>query len=1034
MSQQNKTKKNSKRSNVENPNSQEQLTNKVSQPKKQITVIKRSERQSVVLNQCENQALINRDLRREHVGDIQVPLEENNNHNLIIEEVPFSNPVLKNIERSQKPEKKNPFDRPVRVFNLGPAKSEQKDLVNAHGCAVQDIKIKKPTIGKSNFATRGNKTKALIAQNCAAYIQSSPQSQVPLVSMEIDPPPPDLEDEDDWMKNIPPPPPPDFLFASLYGGTESFTYKKKFFRKIFGIKMFYYVRKQYGYLPKRLVERLWKLTLFTNSLNYAHYRSILGSDKDIVNLVNHWRLFHYSSRDNFLLHLDAFYFHTCGLKSKHSERIAHPNSKHALNQKNSRAYLNKLTPIEPWYSQLFKNWLIKDWVIPFLKTVTYASCIFFGTYYGARKLLPKIQKHQLIPFFPKFSLYLEEIIKIFPGGASLVSWLERHLYGNNRNAAWHKKSTQWSFWTRVENHKRVNRDSSYFVDVCTSSILYQSQQEQYYYSNRYTEASDSMIERWCDDVIIPAVTVPKPKNPLTGYPKNPQLHLYNTNDNYNKFPVEETHLGIYPLCFHLGDFVQPANSTDNLFCAWDLRVSSWDNSVVDEDKKPLFQQHLKQVIWMEPKYNPEWFLNLRAQQKTNLIQTEDDITSGILCASISFSVKCDEILPCHEKMVPRIIAHCHKEPFYRMGEHTHAFTKAWAESHNHTLNGIVTRHYNDYGDGFGITYKIAIYYTCGATSAELSQAVNSFLQSPGLHVLLMVMGDDTFAIIRHSKHHVTYFMCDFSRMDRTNSSFLRDSVNDEIALIFEPLALERKSMYSKPWSFVRTKSIKGRVQPDHKSTKIDMLLTGEPGTSVINSIVNATVGVDVLTSYLHCNMEQFEGMYAMYGFVARGAKVVNNVSECDYLKGVFLETTDDDIHWIRLPSFLCKFGKVLTRPKNILKEPNSDKLIRLLIRAQWAGYGDMRTNWFYCSIHDLISKYCGDVIPDTDHFKLGDWQITQSHVYVPDHVWDQFMINRYGIYDFDMTGFLHLFEELLKGEMPCVYFSDLITTLGRRDY
>lgn len=582
--------------------------------KKQLIVKRKGQRQ-IDLSRSNEQDLVHQDLPL----DLGVDTHVNNNNGgqigeQLIELDPPRNPVLDSLAKA------NQYNNPVRTFNLGSANNDQ--LINGHGRPVRNFHIPKNSIGNSQFSTRGNKKAHLVASNQCNYIPVQSQSQQPLVSLGGPPQPPCAANPDGGLVPPPPPPPPTFLFDCIYGGTEYFKYKKKFYRKIFGIKLYYYIDTCWGRLPKKVAEKIWKLTLFTNSLNYAHYRSVIGSDDDMVNVINHWRLFRYASRDDFLMHLDAYYFHTCGTKSRHSERISHPNSKHALNQKNSRAYLNKLQPTEPWYKQLWDHWLIRDYVRPVLKGALYVFLTYQGVKYTTKRILPFKQKHQLIPFFPTFSLYFEEVIKIFPGGASLVSWLERHIYGNNRNSAWHKRSSSWSFFTRVREHKRINNDNSYFVDVCTASTLYQSQQELYFLSNRFTEVDDGMIERWDEDVIIPAVTIPKPKKILVDYPFEPETHLYNTTFEPTRYPVEETHLGIYPLCFNLGDFVQPANSTDNLFCAWDLRVSSWDNSEVDEDKKGVFKDILSKVVQLDPQYNAEWFNNLKAQQKKNLIETD----------------------------------------------------------------------------------------------------------------------------------------------------------------------------------------------------------------------------------------------------------------------------------------------------------------------------------------------------------------------------------------------------------------------------
>lgn len=371
----------------------------------------------------------------------------------------------------------------------------------------------------------------------------------------------------------------------------------------------------------------------------------------------------------------------------------------------------------------------------------------------------------------------------------------------------------------------------------------------------------------------------------------------------------------------------------------------------------------------------------------------------------------------------------------------HSLTKKWAAAHDEYHRHPFTLNILNSGHTYPI--KIAIHYTCGATSSSLSTSVQNFLTST-LDILLFVMGDDSLALMRKNGEFLM-FMCDFSRMDRTHSSFLRSAIEDKFSDWSALLGQYRKEMYSAPWHLKFRASEKNTRPPvDFKQffpESVDMLLTGEPGTSLLNSITNACVTSVILAHYCAGNPVDIPFEYAQFGLVAKNPKITNEHFAVDYLKGVFLMTVNKEYEWIRLPSFLAKYGKVLTNPTTILPQiKDPDKRARALLYYQWLGYGDMNTNWFYTSLGDLIREYC---MPDKHYdlkesvdtdFVKGSWQITQTSCYIDDHEWNNFMWYRYQVVPEQMEEFLESFEQVLKSPLPCIYSHQLVTILERRDY
>lgn len=223
-----------------------------------------------------------------------------------------------------------------------------------------------------------------------------------------------------------------------------------------------------------------------------------------------------------------------------------------------------------------------------------------------------------------------------------------------------------------------------------------------------------------------------------------------------------------------------------------------------------------------------------------------------------------------------------------------------------------------------------------------------------------------------------------------------------------------------------------------------MLLTGEPGTSLLNSVTNGVVTSHVLANLFVKNTTDVTREYRKFGLVAKNPMLTSDHQLTDYLKGVFLKDCQDKYTWIRLPSFLCKFGKVLTNPKTILPHvKDSEKRARMLLYYQWLGYGDMATNWFYSRLNDMIVKHCSfdydketlaNLVEIETDFVMGSWQITQASCYVPDHEWNDFMRKRYSVTVEDMEMFLYSYERWLSSPIPSGYSDQLVYVLGRRDY
>jgi len=192
-----------------------------------------------------------------------------------------------------------------------------------------------------------------------------------------------------------------------------------------------------------------------------------------------------------------------------------------------------------------------------------------------------------------------------------------------------------------------------------------------------------------------------------------------------------------------------------------------------------------------------------------------------------------------------------------------------------------------------------------------------------------------------------------------------------------------------------------------------MRLTGEPATCLANSLVNLYAAINSWD-----DAKRFEDY---------GLKVKFRKSEhVTFLKGVFLKNENNLYTWTRLPSFLLKFGKVLTNPAVIHKKIPYKQSCKMLLRAQWLGYGNLGvSNWFYNAIQEQVYRLSENIVKPLD---LNEFQITQDGFdFIPDDNFNSFMLERYNL---DHTMLLHYIKTLSEiKEVPCIYTHPIMKQL-----
>lgn len=631
--------------------------------------------------------------------------------------------------------------------------------------------------------------------------------------------------------------------------------------------------------------------------------------------------------------------------------------------------------------------------------------------------------------FPKASLFVEEVVKSIPGGWFLVGVIERIKYGTWKNYEWHKKSMKHNFQTRISKHLKKNKklamqNTGEWLDDINRSV-----------DHDFPVVRLGHTESYEHEVMIRPARYPK-IDELVPYENNilkkhnGQLfagtqRIHATILDHNEYE------GYYPIMYHVGNFKKPAPSFDNLLGAWHKRAVDIPNSTLSVTANAYLLAILdgmhRSHIDMNDTTRQSWFEKLRPIQKHRIMTVKDYEALGVRDKTISVSVKSDELLCTTEKMVPRLIFNVSGYWFDRIG------TFATELSHN------VAKLYNAHHEN-PINYRGIIFYpyfTCGATSKSLNKFYKDSVGVEGYH--LMVMGDDLHV---YDGYHQRFVENDFSKYDRSQNYHLQDlfiewlNINGfgdvaDIMLDMRDAKLQPKCRKINP--------IKIPTYPFPHPKHMEMMFTGQPFTCLQNSIINILTTIYVLSSshnYQTLNYmvepelkERYTKRYKVCGLTAK--VLIPQINRSTFLKGVFLDGI-----WVRLPSFLCKFGKVMTRPSTICKQPNA---IAQILWAQWLGYGEMKTNWFYRTLHSLFLQICmrngfrssneeldtsikAIISKDMEYSMVAD-----SKEFVCDTTFNSFMLARYNISVDQMNAYCDYLRK--DHRLPMIYSHELILAL-----
>jgi hypothetical protein len=596
-----------------------------------------------------------------------------------------------------------------------------------------------------------------------------------------------------------------------------------------------------------------------------------------------------------------------------------------------------------------------------------------SSWFGKKSLFPSLGDH---------GVYLEEMLKCFPGFAYILDILENYKYG--RNSTWHRRSMAKNFTARLNDHLHHNAAcDSYNANLYNIWIV----------SGLYT-----------------------PYEETTEYVTNPRLlcsHIPYVKNMPNTVATNDKEVYYYGICYNLSYFFCPAKSFENMEASLEKRVLCIENTVTT----PECQIDLDELLQLfTPPFDPldtddKWFFTLRAEQRRMILKHRLQESEGRRFTNVPANIKIDESLWGEEKRLPRFLCN--------LAGHWHDLLgPCFSQLSEELAHGFFSG--EDYFHVNGVNMTLT--FAHGYTNVDLDHWFNSHLYRPGLHVICM--GDDMMGIDNRTNHR-TFIECDFSKYDRTQNAFLLGlfwKFLDNIGLIHT--AEVHRELYKCNIQLPNFKNQprKFRIK---ELREVKMRFTGEGATCLANTITNFVITMLALTS------EDPEQTYRDCGVLP---KLYYKEKYTTFLKGVWLLGDDEKYYWTKLPSFLSKFGKSLTDPLDCFsKKHSASRRYCQFLYGQLMGYGAFANNSFYKSFETEIHRLCFNRIGNQVKLAWYPWEIkiTEQPADVTADFLD-FCYERYKMTDFELQKILAIYQNIKT--IPCLFHSPEMTDMGRRDY
>jgi Ca2+/Na+ antiporter len=642
--------------------------------------------------------------------------------------------------------------------------------------------------------------------------------------------------------------------------------------------------------------------------------------------------------------------------------------------------------------------------------IAYMIVFHVSMLYVRDNFLRKVPQLTLFSIFPNWSVKFEEYFREFPGFTNLQSWVESYLNKCPKSAMdmfFNRLKTIDTYEDRVQFHNLLNR---MMLDDFTVDPLLQVDNE--YARSLIKKVETGILDELEDGYDCAPKTIPPIR--LGWTTKDTKcVTMHNQDGRIDFFDYQ----GIYPFCFPVSHMVKPAPTLENMQLAMEQRITNHPEPEIGESVVRYWQDflddHFSLWAFRDEKHKLKYWTKVEKRllpKQRNRIQQDLQMFEGTAPFDIKMGMKSDELLYSKEKAVPRVLFDCSGYWTYKFGAAVEYIGKQMKKCFD--------------GKTPISAHKKTFYpfYASGATSSQISSIYTQATRDTD-SVFIMAMGDDS---AQYQKE------CDFSAFDRTQNRVLFICFADH---------LEKFGYFEEAEDFRFQYSLQPVMKHKKTDTKVPYKAkngkyTGEQWTSILNSLLNIASTMYTYKIAPEQTPESISKAYARWGFVAK----YQTHKYVTFLRGVFLPDIHGEQTWVRLPSFLGKFGKTMTDWR--IKGETDQVASARMLYSMWLGYGNMRNNWFFIAIGKEIKRitlmYLKELPGKSDH--LQSWQIFddtgESNQYidnpiVSDEVFDEFIAERYGEC-VDLHAIVDIFKKI--EHLPCLWFSKDLMAILDRDY
>jgi len=594
----------------------------------------------------------------------------------------------------------------------------------------------------------------------------------------------------------------------------------------------------------------------------------------------------------------------------------------------------------------------------------------------------------ILTFAPIFSAYAEEILKCIPYMANIIGKLDDWVHGSKWRRKWHLNSISKTFWKRLEEHI-LNNSRGY--DVTNVTVI----------SDVYTEwtkfpSSYEQVDYFVEQPLKHGFTMPSRVLPLLNEEQRSVYPYPNIDEpeHANQLLKEKK---FFPMLWGVTPYFMYDDTPENLIATCYFRLCTDIPPNVGNGVWSPIIESLPQLNGFDFKPDHDkWFADLLPLQKGRIQKYIDsEIEGDILDKRTKVFLKSNELLA---KGYGRLIFFVSPFFFLKLGDFIKQFSK------------FLAKEYFSHVPKFIISDILACCYPCGLMASEMDVFVNHAISS-SYSKFGLFSGDDTAIIDRDTNEYIEN---DFSKYDSTQ--MLNQALEILPVLIDKSGHSEMSSVYREMYDQeIVWKHTKTNISFSMPWSKPPWRMSGEPGTSCGNTCVNIFVTKRVLETCKDSSLYAME--YASYGFKAK-VKIHHFLHQMTFLKGVWLFDVKGIARWIRLPSFLLKFGKMLSDPNLIgLKKMSINAKYQQCLWSQWLGYGDMTSNWFYKSFGEILRRLCPSA---TNIAKKEEYHVfSDSKFEIPYEEFNSMMKQRYDVCVNDMETYLINVSGILS--IPSLY-------------